>query len=267
VLRELQRRILEGLWSGDGAAAAQEMLSRGRALTPAEQLAVYRGSVSSTLTAALEEVYPVCRRLVGDRFFGAAAAAFVRRTRSRSPDLSDYGEGFAAFLTGLTPAAPLPYLPDVARLEWAWHRALHGPGCPLIDMDALASAVAEAEPERVVFRLPRSAALIDSSFPIHLIWQANQPDHHGEDVVFLSQGGASLLVLRRELTRFIETLEPPERCLLHAVAEGLTLGDVCLRVASEHPSADAGRLLAVAIRRGWLSGFEMSRHPPRSGGC
>jgi len=257
MLRELQRGILAGLWNGERAPEVLELLSEGPALTPAEQLAVYRGSISSSLTAALAAVYPVCRRLVGERFFTAAAARFIRQEPSRSPDLNDYGEAFGAFLAGFAPAAVVPYLPDVARIEWAWHRAFYGPDSGTIDMDLLARAVVEADPERVRFRLPKNATLIESPFPIHRIWQANQPDHDGEEVIDLSKGGASLLVWRRELTRLIEPLEPKESCLLHAFAEGLTLGDACLRLSSEHPTADMGGLLAAAIRRGWLSAFEL----------
>jgi hypothetical protein len=55
-----------------------------------------------------------------------------------------------------------------------------------------------------------------------------------------------------------EPLASPEWCLLHAVAQGLALGDVCVRVTSAHPAADVGSLLASAIRCGWLVGFELS---------
>jgi hypothetical protein len=208
--------------------------------------------------AALGEVYPVCRRLVGERFFTAAATAFIRGVPSRSPDLNDCGEGFGAFLAGFPPAVALPYLPDVARLEWAWHRAFYGPDSDAIDRDALAAAAAGADPEPIVFRLARTAALIESPFPIDLIWRANQPGSPAEDVIDLSRGGVQLLVWRNEQGRHLEPLAEPDWCLLQAVAQGLPLGDVCLRVTSAHPAADVGRLLASALRRGWLAGFELS---------
>lgn len=258
MLLDLQRRILEGLLAPGGAPEALELLSGDRALSPSQQLAVYRDSIDSTLLAALGEVYPVCRRLVGERFFTTAAMAFIRLAPSRSPDLNDYGEGFGAFLAGFPPAVALPYLPDVARLEWAWHRAFYGPDSDVIERDALAAAVAEADPERVVFRLAPTAALIESPFPIDLIWQANQPGSAAEEVVDVSTGGVQLLVWRSEQGRHIDPLAPPDWCLLHAVAQGLALGDVCVRVTSAHPAANVGSLLASAIRRGWLAGFDLS---------
>jgi len=258
MLREMQRRMIESLWNSDPAPEALKLLSTDRALTPAQQLSVYRGSICGSLTKALSEVYPVCRRLVGETFFGALARAFVRQERSRSPDLNEYGGAFGDFLGGFAPAATLPYLPDVARLEWEWHRAFYGPDSEALELDALARGVAPADPDRVVFQLQKNATLVASPYPVHLIWQANQPDHDGEGVVALSQGGVSLLVWRRGTDRLIEPLEPREWCLLQALAQGLTLGDVCLRLTSEHPAADLGGLLAAAFHRGWIAGFELA---------
>lgn len=258
MLRELQQRILEGLWSSEPAPEALELLSKDLKLTPAQQLSVYRGSICGSLTAALGEVYPVCRRLVGERFFAAMAGAFVRQGRSHSPDLNEYGEAFGDFLASFAPAATIPYLPDVARLEWAWHRAFYGPDCEALELDVLARGVTLADPDRVVFRIQKNATLVESPYPVHLIWQANQPDHDGEEVVDLSKGGVSLLVWRRGTDRLIEPLEPRERCLLQALAQELALGDVCLRLASAHPAADLGGLLAAAFHRGWIAGFELA---------
>jgi hypothetical protein len=122
----------------------------------------------------------------------------------------------------------------------------------------LARGEALAEPDRVVFQLQKNATLVESPYPVDLIWQPNQPDQDGEEVVDLSKGGVSLLVWRRGTNRLIEPLEPRERCLLQALAHGLTLGDVSVRLASEHPTSDLGALLAAAFHRGWIARFELA---------
>jgi uncharacterized protein (UPF0276 family) len=78
-----------------------------------ENVSTYLGFRASTLA----EIYPVCRALVGARFFQAVSTRYTLQTPSLSPDLDDYGADFARFLCGLGPAATLPYLPDVAHLE------------------------------------------------------------------------------------------------------------------------------------------------------
>ncbi len=258
MLRDLQQRILEGLWSKEPAPEALELLRKDDTLAPAQQLSIYRNSTHGSLTGALGAVYPVGRRLVGGRFFAEAASAFVRQERSRSPDLNEYGEAFGDFLAGFAPAAAFPYLPDVARLEWAWHWALYGPDSEALELDSLARGIVFADPDRVVFRLQRNATLVESAYPVHLIWQANQPDQDGEAVVDLSRGEVKLLVWRRVTSRLIELLDEREWCLLRSLAQGLSLGDVCLRLASENPAADLGGMLAAAFHRGWIAGFELA---------
>ncbi|MCI4664465.1 MAG: DNA-binding domain-containing protein [Neomegalonema sp.] len=81
------------------------------------RFAVYRNNVIVSLVEALAAAYPAVQALVGEAFFNAAAGLFVRSHPPSSPLMIYYGEGFAEWLERFEPAANLPYLPDVARLE------------------------------------------------------------------------------------------------------------------------------------------------------
>jgi len=106
---------------------------------PAQRFAVYRNNVIVSLVDALADSYPVVQALVGEDFFRAMAAEFARGNPPRSPVLAWYGAGFADFVADFPPAAGLPYLADVARLEWlrveAWHAADADP-LPLAEVGA-----------------------------------------------------------------------------------------------------------------------------------
>lgn len=82
--------------------------------------AVYRNTVMKGWIDALQANYPTVARLVGDEWFRAAALRFVRAQPPRVPMLMEYGEDFPAFLESFAPAAELPYLPAVARLDRLW---------------------------------------------------------------------------------------------------------------------------------------------------
>src|SRR5215510_15471186 len=123
-LRDVQARFAEGLLGDDGAIAD---LVAGDGLDPRARLAVYRHHVLTTLTAALEAAFPVVCRLVDPRFFAYAADAFVRQHPPAGPCLDEYGGAFADFLAAFEACTHLSWLPDVARLEWAIHRASHAP--------------------------------------------------------------------------------------------------------------------------------------------
>src|SRR5688500_7173734 len=91
----------------------------GNGMPAARRLAVYRNNVMGSLIDVLAAAYPTVCRLVGEPFFRFAAASFAAAAPPVRPHLMSYGGGFAGFLARFEPAADLPYLPDLARLEWA----------------------------------------------------------------------------------------------------------------------------------------------------
>jgi hypothetical protein len=162
------------------ARSQQEFLDA--ILAPGEpadaRLAVYHRGARGARQAALEAAYPVARRLTGDAWFGEAAARFAEAHPSRSGDLNAYGGSFAAFLSGYVHAQALPYLPDVARLEWAVHECAHAAGGEPIDYAALGGVPAEQLPSLRMALLP-CVRLVQSPYPVLAIWEANQPGRDG----------------------------------------------------------------------------------------
>ena len=236
MLHELQRRF------------ARDMLAGEAWVRP------YRENLLCGLAEALESLYPVSRRLVGDEFFRAAARHFALDHSSRSPDLNDYGAELADFLAGFEPARVLPYLPDVARLEWALHRAHFAPAPAALDLAALAS-VPEARRGDVVFALSPKIALLESPWPIDRIWLTNQSAYTGEDRIDLAEGGVHLVALFADGEPALERLEPAELQVLAGFERGLTLE--AASAAWPESSHALALLLARAIERGWLSGARL----------
>jgi hypothetical protein len=204
-LARFQRDFLEQVY-GDAPAAG-----------PA---AIYRRNVLANLHDALAAAYPVVRRLVGDAFFGAAAERFARAHPSTSGDLHRYGAELAQFLAGYAPAADLPYLPDVACLEWAVAQAFHAANARAFDYAALA-AIAAPERERVCLRLQPAARLVASAHPILDIWEANQPARDGVPAKLCAE--ARVLVFRAGLEVRVRALSTGEWSFLSAAASGATL--------------------------------------------
>src|SRR5512139_2634059 len=65
---------------------------------PARRFAVYRNNVVSSLVDALAATFPVVQELVGEEFFRAMSAVYVRRSPPGSPVLATYGHSFADFV-------------------------------------------------------------------------------------------------------------------------------------------------------------------------
>jgi hypothetical protein len=176
-----------------GTAAAR--LVRGGKLSAERRLEIYRHNVLANLRGALRDVFPVVNRIVGDAFFRHAVDQFIRATPSLSGDLNQFGREWPAFLADYPHAAELPYLADVARLEWAWHECFHAADAEALDPARLARVPPEAH-GGLVFRLHPAVRLLDSPFPLLRIWQVNQADFAGDQHIDWAQGGGTLLVRR-----------------------------------------------------------------------
>lgn len=256
-LRDMQRMIRDAVFetgaNGPALAAISEHIRAGDDLAPAEHLLIYRRAILGTLVRALGAIHPVCKRLVGDDFFDAMSRVYARQTPSESPDLGDYGASFGDFIAAFEPAAELVYLADVTRLEWRWHRAFHAPDEEAVDIAALAG-VAEKDRDRIAFRLPVSAGLLESDYPVQRIWQVNQDDWTGDQSVDLDAGGARLIVWRQDHEMRIDEPDNAAWLLLEAIEAGQTLGEIGNRAIVQ----DLDTVLPRCVQQGWIGGFELA---------
>ena len=177
-LREVQAAFAQGLMSGEATPVAP-YLAEGGAIPAANRLNIYRNTFRGTLVAALRITYPAVDRLVGERFFDGAARAFIASHVPQLANLNAYGAEFGDFLAGFAPAASLPYLPDVARLEWAVGLAANAPDTPPLDAAALAQ-VPEADQGRIRFRPHPSTRLVRLAYDADRIRQAVIEQREGE---------------------------------------------------------------------------------------
>lgn len=181
-LAALQQDFASALLEPGTAPQLLRKLSAGRYND--ERLALYRGNQSANWNKALANAYPVLRQLVGEEFFGGLSREYGRAWPSDSPDLNRFGAAFADFLQDFPHVAQLPYLPDMARLEWALHRAHYAPGAAA--PGAAAPGAAALAPEQLARLSPQqleaarltlhpACRLHASRWATPALWLAHQP--------------------------------------------------------------------------------------------
>lgn len=255
-LAELQGEFLAAVWRGDTRLEAA--LTRSPTQTAAQRLAVYRSSVLGSMIGAMADAYPVIQALTGETFFAATVGRYMAGHPSTSPDLHVYGAGFAQFLSRFEPARDLPYLPDIARLEWAWHRAFHAADQSPQDLSQLA-ALSPAQQASLRLRLAPGLVVIRSVYPILEIWQANRSEPGRAAAISLDQGGVQLIVSRPGTAPEVHAVDAQTAQFLDRAAAGATLGEL----AATCPEATAG--LAGLVQRAWIIGFKANESKPTSG--
>ena len=224
----------------DEAAA----LFAGDAAHARNRLAIYRGNVVANALRALAATYPIIRKLVGAEFFADLARAYNRQHPSVSGDLNELGEHFADFVGGFPHTRSLPYLPDVARLEWLAHRAHYAADHAPLDVGRLAS-VREDDYPRLALTLHPAVSILASNYPVFRIWEVHQDDYRGKIAVDLDSGAGHVVVYRPHFRASVALLPAGESAFLDAIMRGSLLGDALQRAYAK----DAGFDLAASLQR------------------
>lgn len=253
-LREAQRRFGGALAGAAGEPDVLPLLAgdpiRNRAL-----LSVYRATSVANAVAALRLAFPVCAQITGDDFFDALARVYRDTHPSSDGDLNRYGAGFPVFLDGFEPVRALPYLPDVARLEWAVHEAstaadAEPAGGRLfagLDADALA---------RARLRFVPGFALLASDWPVADIWLG-----HADGAAALGRidlTAAQCAVVWREGWRVRMAALAPAACALwRALLARVPVAEAWAAACVTDPAFDPGPAFAQALSAGWLQAIDL----------
>lgn len=214
----------------------------GDTISAEARLRVYRHHVSHSLCTALTATFPTVQALVGEGFFRTMAQSFIARTLPVQPVLAEYGAEFPTFVAAHEPARALPYLADIARLDWALNVAFHCPVGRRLAAADLARITVERLPSLSV-ALPEGASLIRSRYPIDRIWNASQPGASA-DTVDLDAGRADLLVLRRSDDAAFIVLEAGEAGFVASLAEGASLEVAAEQGVGAEPAFDLSAAFA-----------------------
>jgi hypothetical protein len=221
----------------------------GDSRTALQQLQLHRHHVTRSVGAALAATFPTVAAVVGQEYFGLLARDFMVGMALEDPVLSRYGEHFPQLVAAKQDMHGLPYLADVARLDWALNVAFHAGLEPRLSATDLAAWPQDALLGLSV-RLPTGSSLIESAYPLDLIWQASQPSS-SVDKVDLAAGPAYLMVFRRSEDAAFAVLSPGEAAFIKHLRRGYRLA-----IAAQHASrveedfdvaATFGRMLGLRL--------------------
>lgn len=126
---------------------------------------VYSSGYLARLVEAVENDYPALRRILGEGPFRSLVARYVRQCPPRSYDVGRVGDRLAGFLEADLLMKELPFLPDLARLEWAFAEAFVAADDPPLAWEAL-TRLPPATVAELPLELHSSVTLVRSRWPI-----------------------------------------------------------------------------------------------------
>jgi hypothetical protein len=198
--------------------------------TAGERLRVYAGSYPVRVQEALAETFPAMAHVVGDGAFANLVRRYVEATPLHSYNLNDAGAELPGFLRDDSLTARLPFLPDLARLEWQVARAFHAYEPAAFD-PATHTNWSLDDWERAVVRFQPWVALVRSEWPIREIWESRDTPVEEIDID-LRDRPDRVLVRRAGYAVLCESVDDAEAGALAALLDGQTLSSVVTTLAA-----------------------------------
>ena len=257
-LARFQDAFAQALLAPGGTPVAA-FASEVAALTAQPAFAVYRNTVMKGCIDALQANYPAVARLVGEEWFRAAAAIHVREALPADPTLLRYGAAFADFLARFDPAAELPYLPGVARVDRLWTEAHAAPDADVLDPSAVARLAPEALAATVLHPHPAARWAWFADAPIYTIWSRNRDVATLNDNLDWQPEGA-LLTRPRDAVEWIP-LDAGGCAFLDTCAAGANLAAAAQKALEAQGNTDLARLMSALLTAGAFSRMSNDNQP------
>lgn len=252
-LNALQTLLHDALYYGEDDDELLSKISPSQKISPKEQIKIYRHNMSSGFNQSLAQIYPVCKKLVGDEFFSALTRQYISSKPANSPEAENYSQDFAEFIEKFAPIDAAPYLVDIAKLEWASAYALNCEDAQPLNNNALKRVSVGT----VTFHLPKSATLLSSPYPIRHIWEINQDSLEHEKDFLPSKTADLLFIYRKSYALHIDKLSDSEWIFLNAL-NNMPFSKVCGTLTRHVPNINIVNLLPRAIKNGWIESFTSS---------
>ncbi len=202
------------------------------------RLQIYRNNIIGSLTKAMQLTYPLIVILTGENFAASMMRSFIQENPPREACLARYGAGLDRFIEAFAPARSLPYLADIARLEWAMNESFYAPDdSPLSPADL--QSIPHSEPADMTLRLRSSVKLLESCWPLLVIREFCLRENRDEsETLDLDQGGCRIMVYRPALSVEVSSVDLAEFKFLHGIQAGKALGSIVESTLQTHPDFD-----------------------------
>ncbi|MDZ7890681.1 MAG: putative DNA-binding domain-containing protein [Rhodoferax sp.] len=217
--------------------------------TGARGLKAYQSNGHALARRTLSAAYPVVTQLLGQDSMDDLARALWHAQPPVRGDLAQWGDGLGAFMAESPQLRDTPYLPDIARLEWALHQAA-GAADQLVDASSF-SLLASHDPNQLTLQLAPGAGVVPSAWPVVAIWAAHQPESPGfEEVRALMDDG-----IGQTAVYWRQGFRPKVRLAMPGEAEALSVllaqGDLGAALDAA-PALDVAAWLPLAVQTGLL---------------
>ncbi len=220
------------------------------------RFSVYRNNHVSSLIDVLGSRFSTVRESVGDDFFREMTRPYIEAEPPASPVLLRYGATFPDHIRAFEPAGELPFLGDLAALEFLIGESYHSADAEPLAVTALATVPPE-QTGAVRFTLHPSLRLFASDWPVFSIWAAHRTDDPASALEGLVPEPQMGLVVRPVLDVDVQALTGDAYRFISCLKDGGTLDEAIAKL--DHTTGeDVSGLLQHVFASGVVTGLRLT---------
>lgn len=251
-LLEQQRQLLHALWQPRHADAAASLAHAqwGDSSQLLRGLQAYRSNAAMLAERVLRAAYPTVARLLGEDDFAGLARMLWRQHPPHCGDLAQWGEALDQALHAVPGLMEdLPWLADLARVEWALH-------CAATDADHVRDdasfVLLQHAPAQTTLVLGPSLRCIACDWAVADLIASAQADPAPQQ--------ETVLVWRDGLQPRVRAALADEPALLAALQQGRPLE----QALAQSPRIAVAHWLPMAVQTGLVLGARLAQEPKES---
>lgn len=211
-LADYQRMLMQSLLDPEASSDGLQAIIADPDNIP-KRLAIYQNSILGGRFSVLQQIFVCVQKLVGVDYFQQMAEQFLQASPSSHVAIAAMGEEFVRYVVEHDVVQHVPYIADMAALDWRWYQVFHGHSNVAIE--------AKIIPAAAKWRLALGAKLLASTFPLHLLWEMCQPEYQGEFHLPDDAGEYYFILVQREQAIRIEPVSIAEWQVLYNLSSNI----------------------------------------------
>ena len=256
-LRELQSRFFTSIARspGTGPTSFDTKLincveGRGQ-LGAEERINIYAEMYFARLVDVLENDFPRVSALVGCERFHELASQYLARYPSTHPSLRYLGRFFPEFLEEHITTVDMPFLGDLATLEWERVDVFDAVDAEPLRVEHLQNITPEEWPT-LRFQLIPALRVIQCKWPVYEIWNAAEMEEASAIVAGVRPEPTVLRIWRNEFSVYHAKIDTIEQTALTCLLSDKPFAAVCAAVEEITPEADATTTVVGGLLLRWI---------------
>ncbi len=220
-----------------------------------ERLEVYAEGYPARVRESIIEVYETLRAAFDEDTFETLCLEYAARHGADDYNLNHAGKDLEEFLKNSRFSKKAPFLPDLAKFEWALWEVFHAVDTEnTLTKDGL-EGISSEDWERCVFHFKPSVRTLASEWPVLDLWKSRR-DKAASAKITLEGNPQNVLISRLSDQVRCELMSSDERRLVETLLAGETLGAACEELAEV---SEAEELPIASWFHGWIRDGLISR--------